>query len=69
MEFIISEKSKTELEEKVQSDRDLLINIFNDEELVINSIIFNGLDKKEEIKNNIRTHQFDSKIMCLEPIT
>lgn len=69
LEFKISDKSKKELEKKVKNDRKVLIKTFNSDELVADSWIFTGLNKQEKTKNNTMTWQFNTEIICLEPIS
>lgn len=65
-EFIISKKSKQELEEKVRQDRKVLIETINNTP-VADFEVFSWLNKEEKEKE--WTRQFDSKIIWLDPIS
>lgn len=63
-EFVISEKSKQALQEKVRQDRVVLIETINNTP-VADFEVFSGLNKIEKAW----TFQFDSKIISLDPIS
>lgn len=63
-EFVISEKSKQALEQKIRQDRAILIHTINSTP-VADFEVFSGLNKIEKAW----TFQFDSKIISLNPIS
>jgi len=67
-EFVISEHSRQELENKVRQDRSALIKILNDTPIA-DYEVFSWLNKQEKTKDNITTWQFNSEIISLDPIS
>jgi len=64
-EFIISESSKKELEDKVRHDRKIIIEVLNGtlkNSIVANNQVFSGLNKIDKTG----TFQFDSRIISLD---